>query len=189
MGAVGSYLRHIENSADRDPFNRAAREKLDNLDGKPNVYDDSSSEFGNWSPAKQRAYYETLSRTDVERADIHATAKTFIGLHPEWIDSHDNSMILNRTLRAMYGNDVVPTIEQFEAAYKVAGANNNLELNQVEIAKQQKAALKQLAAKERSRIVYRTEQELESLSLEQIRHLDSEERQRQMQRLGEEGGL
>src|SRR4051812_18317076 len=107
MGSVGSYLRHVENAADNDPFNKAAREALGNLDGKPHSqYNDSSSDFGEWSPEKQRAHYEDEVRA-VENFVINDdNALTFIALHPEWIDSEENGNALTRTALAMFGKGV-----------------------------------------------------------------------------------
>jgi hypothetical protein len=186
MGSVGSWLRGIPNPADKDPFNKAAREKLNNPSGTPQ-YNDASSEFGEWSPEKQRAHFDEKVR-EVETFitnDDHAL--TFIALHPEWIDSEENGKALTCTAVAMFGQGVW-SVQQYEAAYRVACANNLLVLNQAEIAKQKKAALKQRAAAERSRIINLPEEQLENLSLEDFRRLDAEERQRQMQAAGERGG-
>ena len=126
-------------------------------------------------------------RADVNRAAVGENALTFFALHPEFADTPQNGVAINRTLKAMFGDDV-PTIEQFETAYQVACANNLLKLNQAEIAKQAKAALKQRATAERSRIVNLPQEQLETLSLEEIRHLDALERQRELQAAGERGG-
>ncbi len=150
-------------------------------------YDDSSPRFEDWSPAKQRAAFEGMRRADANITTINENANTFVADHPEFKDTEANGKAMNRTLKAMFG-DVMHTPEQFESAYKVARANNLLELDGAEITKQAKAANQQRVNTERSRIVYRTEAELESMSLDEIRRLDAAERQRQMQQAGERGG-
>ncbi len=79
--------------------------------------------------------------------------------------------------------------EQFESAYNVARANNLLELDKAEIVKQQQADSNRRSKAERARIVNLSEEELETMPLEEIRRLDAIEYQKQMQQAGERGGL
>ena len=152
------------------------------------TFDDSSPRFEDWSPEKQRAAYEGMRRSDANLIAINENADIFLAKHPEFVDNKVNGEAINRTLKAMFG-DVVHTTEQFEAAYNVARANNILQLDQAELAKQAKAATQQRAKAERKRIVNLTEEELENMPLEEIRRLDVIERQRQLQTEGERGGL
>lgn len=169
---------------EENEFDTQVRARLNGED----AFDDSSPRFEDWSPAKQRAAYEGMCRADVNLTTIHENADTFIANHPEFKDTEANGKVINRTLKAMFG-DVVHTSEQFEAAYEVARANNLVELDAAQIAKQKAAATQQRAKAERGRIANLTEEELETMPLEEIRRLDTIERQRQMQREGERGGL
>jgi hypothetical protein len=181
--AVGSYLRNIHNPANDDPINDGARRSLNGQQR----FDDSSPRFEDWSPAKQRAAFEGMQRADAKLAANAENANLFLSMHPEFVDSEANGAALNSTLKAMFG-DVEHTTEQFERAFEVARANNILELDAAEIAKQTRAATQQRAKTERSRIVYRSEDELETMPLEEIRRLDAIERQKQLQESGERGG-
>ena len=171
---------HQELPSDFDVATRAR------LNGESS-FDDSSPRFEDWSPAKQRASFEGLQRADANVTEQRANADAFVALHPEIPDTTANAKVLNSTLEAMYGQRVY-TIEEFENAAKVARANGLLQLDQAELAKQRAAANEQRAQAERSRIVYRTEAELENMPLEEIRRLDAIERQKQMQQAGERGG-
>jgi len=132
-----------------------------------------------------------LQRADENIATKKQNADLFADLHPEYLDTRQNGQAFSRTLKAMYG-DVAYSVEQFENAYEVCNANGLLQLDQKVMAGQEAeakaAARKQYADAERSRIVNRTEAELESMSLEEIRRLDAQERLHQMQGRGEEGG-
>jgi len=180
VGSYGNAPSIVENNE----FDTQVRARLNG----ESAFNDSSPRFEDWSPEKQRAAYEGMRRADANLTTIHENADIFLANHPEFKDTEANGKAINRTLKAMFG-DVVHTTEQFEAAYEVARANNLVELDKDEIAKQAKAATQQRAKSERSRIVYRTEAELETLPLEEIRRLDAIERQRQTQEAGERGGL
>ena len=171
---------HEQSPSDFDRQARAA------LNGEQR-FNDSSPNFDQWSPEKQRTAYEGLQRADANVIEQNANADTFLALHPEIPDTDHNAQVLNSTLEALHGKRVY-TIPEFENAARVARANNLLQLDQAELAKQAKAATQQRAKVERARIVYRTEEELEAMPLEEIRRLDTIERQKQMQRVGEEGG-
>ena len=185
QGRAPSYLRP-NNPADEDPLNVGARAAL-NL-APDQRFNDSSELFEEWSPEKQRRAFEGLQREDAKRIALDKAATDFVTLHPEYVDNNSNGKKMNDALVARHGNRVF-TVEEFEQEYRVLRANNNLTLDQATIVKQQQAAANQRAKAERSRIVYRTEEELETMPLEEIRRLDAVERQKQMQRVGEEGGI
>jgi len=78
----------------------------------------------------------------------------------------------NKTLDAMFGANRTYTIEQFERAYQVCCANNSLELDRAEIAKQEQAAAKERAKAARAKRAVETrvytEAEKEEMSLRRI---------------------
>jgi hypothetical protein len=178
-GSYGNAIVHRE----ENEFDTQVRARLRG----GSTFDDSSPRFEDWSPEKQRASYEGLQRADANVNDQRENADTFLALHPEMPDTTANAQALNRTLEALYGKRVYSVVE-FEKGYEVARANNLLHLDKNELAKQAKAATQQRAKVERSRIVYRTEEELETMPIEEIRRLDAIERQKQMQEAGERGG-
>lgn len=151
------------------------------------TFDDASPFFEEWSAEKQRQAFEGLRRSDVNLAALRENSEVFIANNPIYLDTPENGAALNRCLKALFG-DCVHTTAQFQKAFEVCCANNNLQLNQAEIEKQQKAAAKQRTQAERSRIVNLTEEELEALPLEEIRRRAIVEHQRQMQEAGERGG-
>jgi hypothetical protein len=116
----------------------------------------------------------------------------FVSLHPEFIDNEDNGKQFNKTLNAMFGAGLTYTVDQFERAYQVCLANNSLELNQAELAKQEQAAAKERAKAARARRAAETrvfsEAELETMSLEELRTVENQAIQKRNQKLGEEGG-
>jgi hypothetical protein len=122
---------------------------------------------------------------------LRQNADAFASLHSEYLDTPENGKRFNNTLKAMFG-DCAHTVEQFEAAYQVLRANNTLDLDQAEIVKQEQAATNQrnkAARDQRARDTRTyTEDEKYSMSLDQLRQLETREIQQRMQRRGEEGG-
>jgi hypothetical protein len=98
---------------------------------------------------------------------------------------------MNRTLEALYGERVY-TVDEFERAYAVCRANNSLQLDQSAIVKQQQAAAnaRAKAAREQRAAETRvhTEDELNSMSLEDLREVANQGFQRELQAAGERGG-
>ena len=188
----GSYLRHLPNPAEDDPFNVGARAKLDAPDGKP-TFDDSSTCFEEWSPEKQRAGYEGALRADEKRSANIQNADDFVVLHPEFVDNASNAKLLTKMVNTMFG-DCVHTIPQWEAAYQALLITDSLDIDKAEVAKQQQKAadaqrktlLKQRQEQERLRNL--PEDEMETMSLEQVREQANCQLQEQMQVAGERGG-
>jgi hypothetical protein len=142
-----------------------------------------------------KAAYEAAVREDKSHQDRLETQKNsdaFVVQHPEFVDNEANGQLLVNQARTMFGNGLI-TIEMYESAYQYLRENTNfLRLNKVVLAAQEKQAAKQrytnARAAEAARITNLSEAELEAMPLDEIRHLDAIERQRQMQRIGEEGG-
>jgi hypothetical protein len=188
--AVGSYLRHVQNPANEDTFNKDTRRALDG----EKRFDDDSPRFEDWSAAKQRAAYEGLERAEDNKIKQRANADAFLASHAEFIDIDANGQTMNRTLEALYG-DRVYTVDEFEKAYEVCRANNSLKIDLAEEAKQQqraadaqrKTVVKQRQERERLRNL--SEDELNALPLEELRALVERQQHEDMQHEGERGGL
>jgi hypothetical protein len=182
MGAVGSYLRHIENSADRDEFNinlKRAHDGLGPITPQPTA-------------EQIKQLVEEAQAADETRATNKRNADDFCALHPEFLDHDRNGAQFNATLDAMFGTNIAYTLDQFERAYAVCCANNSLELDRAVLAKQEDAAAKERAKAARARRAAETrvfsEAELESMSLEDLRKVENQAIQKRNQKLGEEGG-
>lgn len=180
MSGVGSWMRHVETSADRDEFNQSLRG------------------LGPEQPSAEaiKAAHQEAQRADQTRLDTletQANADAFIIAHPEVKDNIANARLLLNQARTMFGEDGPITVDQWEAAYQHLRTKTDfLSLDAKELAKQQQAASRQRYADQRAseaaRIVNLPQETLESMSLEEIRALDAQERQREMQRMGEAGG-
>jgi hypothetical protein len=182
MGAVGSYTRFIPNSADQDEFNQNIHRAHDGLGPvRPRL---TAEEI-------KVAYEEAVAADETRSVNIQ-NSEEFVSLHPEFIDHPENGKQFNKTLNAMFGANLAYTVEQFERAYQVCIANNSLELDQAEIAKQEQAAAKERAKAARARRAAETrvfsEGELETMSLEDLRKVEDRAIQQRNQKLGEEGG-
>ena len=100
---------------------------------------------------------------------------------------------MNRTLEALYG-DRVYTVSEFEKAFQVCCANKSLTLNEAEIVKQkQKASDAQRKAvvktqQERERVRNLSEDEMNTLPLDEVRKHANRQLQEDMQKAGERGG-
>ncbi len=175
--------------ANETEFDTQARARLN---GKP-TYDDSSPRFEDWSPAKQRAAYEGMGRTDEVRTVKGHNAKEFVSLHSEYLDTDDNGTLMAKMLKNLFG-DVAYSVEQYEAAYQSLLVSNSLDIDQAEVVKQQQAAAN---AQRKSAIKSRAEASARafdpnidyvSMSLEEIRARADEESRRQFEAAGARGG-
>jgi hypothetical protein len=182
MGAVGSYLRHVPNSADNDEFNenlRRAHAGLGPVKPQPTA-------------EQIKTLVEEAIAADETRAINIRHSEEFVSLHPEFLDHPKNGEQFNRTLDAMFGANRAYTLDEFERAYAVCLANNSLELDKAELVKQEQAAAKERAKAARARRAAETrvfsEAELESMSLEDLRKVEDREIQKRNQRIAEEGG-
>lgn len=193
MGAVGSYLRHIQNRADKDPLNLGARAAI----GDPNAIEQLDlNDPDNLTAEQIKAAHEAAlaaDRTHQNLLETQANADAFISAHGELKDSVANARLLLNQAKTMFGEDGPITVDQWEAAYQhLRSKTDFLAFNADALAKQQKEASRQHYAASRAaeakRIVNLSEQQLETMSLEDIRRLDAEERQREMERIGEQGG-
>lgn len=178
--SVGSYTRHIDTP--ESEFDQRVRAfKDDNMpDGPENA------------PAEEvRAWGEMFQRADQKLNTIKQNADVFIAAHPEFLDTTPNAERMNATLKALFG-DVAHSIEQYETAYRVLLANNSVALDGKVLAAQDKAARDQRAAaardqRSRETRVY-SEEEKESMSLDELRQVENREIQNRMRRIAEEGG-
>ena len=182
MGAVGSYLRHVPNSADNDEFNQNVRRAHDGLGPvRPTL-----------TAEEIKVAYEDALAADETRSINIQNSMEFVSLHPEFIDNPANGEQFNKTLNAMFGAGLTYTVDQFERAYKVCLANNSLELDQAVLAKQEQDAAKERAKAARARRAAETrvfsEAELETMSLEDLRKVEDREIQKRNQKIAEEGG-
>lgn len=182
MSAVGSYLRHIPNSADNDEFNENLRRAHDGLGPvKPRL-----------TAEQIKAAHEEALAADETRAVNIQNSREFVSLHPEFIDHEKNGEQFNKTLNAMFGANRAYTVDQFEQTYQVCLANNSLELDQAELVKQEQAAAKERAKAARARRAAETrvfsQTELEAMPLEELRRLEDREIQKRNQKIAEEGG-
>jgi hypothetical protein len=181
MGAVGSYLRHIETSADRDDFNKSLR----------GLGPEQPS-----AEAIKQAHEEALraDQANLDTLETQANADAFIVAHPELKDTVANARLLLNQARTMFGDNGPITVDQWDAAYQHLRTKTDfLDLDAKKLAEQQREASHQRyveqKATEAARIFNLPEAALEAMSLEDIRRLDAQERQREMQRRGEEGGF
>jgi hypothetical protein len=181
--SVGNYTRTIDTPVDE--FDQRVRAfKDDSLDSM-------GDKFEFWTAEQVKEAGEGFARADGKRNAINQAADAFLEQHPEIKDTKANGEAFNRTLKALFGEDCVPTIEHFETARRVMLANNTLDIDKkklAEIEAQQKAAAKQQAEAERQASVPPSIDELYSMPLEDLRRLDAVENQRRMQEAGERGG-
>ena len=96
---VGSY-GYAPTIVENNDFDTQTRARLNG----ENPFDDSSPRFEDWSPAKQRAAFDGLRRSDEKFAVINENADIFIANHPEFLDTKANGEAINRTLKAMFGD-------------------------------------------------------------------------------------
>jgi len=184
MGAVGSYLRFVPNSADADEFNQNVRRAHDGLGPvKPQL-----------TAEQIKVAYEEALAADETRINNFQISDEFVVLHPEFLDHPKNGEQFNKTLNVMFGANRAYTLDQFEQAYQVCVANNSLELDQTEVVKrQQKAADAQRKTltkqrQERNRLRNLSAEELDALPLEKLREITESELGAEMQAAGERGG-
>jgi hypothetical protein len=184
-----SFLNHQKPSE----FDLRARARLGDPDAiaqlDPNDPDNIPAEH--IKAAHNAALREDKSHQD--RLETQANADAFIAGHPELKDSLPNARLLLNQARTMFGEDGPISVDQWEAAYQHLRVKTDfLAFNADALAKQQKEASRQRYADSRAaeanRIVNLSEQQLETMSLEDIRRLDAEERQRELQAAGERGG-
>jgi hypothetical protein len=180
--SVGGYTRNV--NLQEDPFDARVRafkdDSFDTLEDNPE----------NWPKEKVKAAAEMFQRADQSQQDLIATGlngDAFIVAHPEVKDTPANGQLFKHELNRMFG-DCLHTVDHFEAAYESLRASNFLALNKAEVEKQQKAAAKQRYEAERARSVEPSMDELYSMSLDDLRRLDTVANQERMQRRGEEGG-
>ncbi len=128
---------------------------------------------------------EGRSGPEAERAKHDATV--WLSLHPEYINNDYNKKLMEHEMGV-----INPTIQDLENAYQALRASDLLQLDQAEIVKQE-----QQAANQRAKGIKKaggplapmhTEDEMYSMSLEDLRKYDQIENQNRMQRQGEEGG-
>jgi len=182
MGAVGSYTRFIPNSADADEFNQNLKRAHDGLGPvRPTL-----------TAEEIKVAYEDALAADETRTNNFQMSDEFVLLHPEFIDHAKNGEQFNATLNVMFGANRAYTLDQFERCYQVCLANNSLELDKAEIAKQEQAAAKERAKAARARRAAEarvfSESELETMSIEEVRKYEDREIQKRNQKSGEEGG-
>ena len=176
-GIYGNSFVHREVSE----FDEDARRTLDGLGPvKPKL-----------TAVEIRIAHEEALRADEKIITLDQNASDFLSLHPELPDTKSNAKVINDTLKAMFG-DCAYTVEQFETAFRVCRANNLLQLDKEELARQEQAAAQERAKAARERRanetrVY-TEDEKDSMSLEELREAENREIKRRQQQLGEEGG-
>jgi hypothetical protein len=142
--------------------------------------------------AQVKQAYEQAVQADSKLTARRKGSDAFAATHPEYLDTEANGQAMGRTLNALFG-DVAYSEEMFDTAYNVLRANNGLELDQAEIVKQQQAEANQRAKVERAKRaaqarVY-TENELESMSLEELRNASNRQLQKEQRVVGERGGF
>jgi hypothetical protein len=182
--AVGSYLRHIPNSADNDEFNQNIRRAHDGLGPvKPR------------STAEQiKADFEELLAVDQARLDGLENMKSldaFAMGHKEVSNTIANGRLLLNQANTMFGKRV-HTVEHFEAAYQYLRTETDfLKIDKtVEAAKQREAAKQHFEA-ETARTAERAfnpNEDYSTMSLEEMRQLSDEALQADMQATGNRGG-
>jgi hypothetical protein len=182
MAGAHDYTRYTQ--AEDDPFNKRIRAfRDDSIDSLPDS-------FENWPKEKIKEAVEGVIRADQRQQDIAATGQngtSFVALHEEYLDTPANGQLMNHQLRTLYG-ETLYTLEHFEAAYQALRASGFLALDKKKVAEQERAAAKARVQAELARSVPKSEDELYSMPLEDLRRLDAIENQKRMQRRGEEGG-
>jgi hypothetical protein len=180
---MGSFMRHVPNSAETDPFNKRIRAfKDDTVDQLPD-------KFENWEAPVVKEALAGIQRADqVQQARLEnqKTGDMFIAGHGEYIDSVPNAQLMRHQLVTMFG-DRQHSLGEFEQAYAALRESNFLALNKTEVARQQKEAAKQRYESERAKSVEPSEQQLYDMPLEDLRRLDAISNQERIHREGERG--
>jgi len=189
VSGVGSYGNAPSVPREETEFDTQARARLNGQQ----VFDDSSPRFEDWSPEKQRAGYEGALRADEKRIANTQSGNEFAQLHVEYLDTDENGDRMVRMLRHLFGN-VPYTLSMFESAYQALLITDSLDIDKAEVAKQQqqatnaqrKAVGKQRQERERLRNL--SEEEMNTLPLDEVRNHANRQLQEDMQRAGERGG-
>jgi hypothetical protein len=97
-------------------------------------------EHGSLEDLKKAA--NKLALSDREKADAERSARdgdVFCKLHGEFFDTAENARILRAHCMSAFGT-AYPTLEQFEVGYQALRANNLLDIDKAELARQADAA-------------------------------------------------
>ena len=183
MAGAHDYIRYTQTQD--DPFTSRVKAILN--DDTSNLEDNPE----NWFAEKVKAAGEMFQREDTIRQNqiqSGLNADAFLAAHPEILDTKANVDLFVHELKRMFGEGSLLTVNEYEAAYASLRASNFLALNKAEVAKQQKAADKARYEAQKAQSVKPTEDEMYSMSMEEIRMRDAIENQQRMQRRGEEGG-
>jgi len=182
--SVGSYLRHIETSADRDEFNQNLRRAHDGLG--PVLPQQTAEEI--------RATYEEALREDQAYLDRQETKKSldaFAMGHKELCDTVANGQLLLNQANTMFGKGV-HTVAHFEAAYNYLRTETDfLKIDKTVEAAQRKLAAKQHFEAETARTAQRAfnpNADYDTMSLDEIRNRSDEVLREEMQIVGNRGG-
>jgi hypothetical protein len=162
--SVGNYTRTIDTQI--DPFDQ--RVMAIKNDDASNLEDT----FENWPAERVKIAAEGFAREDQRQQDIATTkqnADIFLAGHPEVLDTQANGELFNHELSRMFPGVALHPIEHFEQAYASLRASNFLALNKAEVAKQQKAANKQLYDAERAQSVTPSEDALYQMDMQELR--------------------
>ncbi len=184
MGAVGSYLRGVPNSADRDEFNQNLRRAHDGLG--PVLPQQTAEEI--------RATYEEALREDQAHFDRQETIKSldaFAMGHKELCDTKANGQLLLNQANTMFGEGL-HTVAHFEQAYNHLRTKTDfLRIDKTVEAAQKRQAAKQHFEAETARTAQRAfnpNEDYSVMSLEEMRQRSDEVLLQEMQAAGERGG-
>lgn len=184
MGSVGSHLRHLESSADRDEFNINLRRAHDGLGPvRPTL-----------TAEEIKVAYEEALREDqahIDRQETIKSADAFTEGHPEFVDCTANCKLLFNQVQTMFGKGL-HSVAHFEAAYQYLRTETNfLKIDKTVEAAQQRQAAKQHFEAEKARTAQRAfnpNVDYDSMPLDEMRRRSDEVLLQEMQAAGERGG-
>jgi hypothetical protein len=140
-------------------------------DGQPLTTDEDFETIANNLSADQiKTLFNKASRNDQEKADALRSkqdADAFVKLRPEFMDTGKNGRILRAHCMTAFGT-AHPTLEQWDAGFQALAANNLLELDKAELARQADAATTSRAAQVKSE-AFNGDDEYSDLDLDEIR--------------------
>ncbi len=178
----------------REPMSQQSRVSGTGSYGNATVYRENPDTVEELTPAQVRQVYEAALAEDQaakDRIQSGLNADGFVASHPEFLETDANIKLMKHELKRMFGESLL-TPENIEASYESLKASGFLELDQKELAKQQKATARQ-RYKERYkeakiRSVEPTEEEMYSMSLEELRSRADADVQKRFRLAAERGG-
>lgn len=163
MSTYGSsWSRHVP--YETTDFDKRVRARLDGVELDQN-------DPQNWSKEKVKAAAEMFQREDRKLQAVNvrvANANAWLSEHPEFENTTGNVALMNHELIVRFG-DVEWTLAHYDQAYASLKSSGFLKLNKAELAKQEQQSAQARAAAERVRAAMPSEDEMEKMSLTELR--------------------